>query len=248
MDRGIFVASSTAGNLMDRQATVAQNLANVSTVGFKKMFDRMVTVPASTDDAARLKEARSYAVELTPGVDVRQGAMIATGNGLDVSLVANQYLVVSMPGGAEAYTRRGNLMVDAEGILRLPTGQAVLGQDGAEIAIPAGFAGAIADDGTAWAQDPTNAANKQEVGRLKIVEGKGVSLRLDGFYSLEQQTAAAEGAKVLSSGHLEQSNVSPADALAEMIETSRLYEMNTKLMAAFNTLDQKGSEILANWQ
>jgi flagellar basal-body rod protein FlgF len=248
MDRGIFVASSTAGSLMDRQATVAQNLANVSTVGFKKIFDRMVTVPAKQEDEARLKDARSYAVELTPGVDARAGAMIATGNALDVSLLVNQYLTVAALGGGEAYTRRGNLLVDAEGVLRLPTGQALLGQDGSEIAIPAGFTGAIADDGTAWAQDPANAANKQEIGRLKIVEGREVSLRLDGFYSLGQQTVAADGVKVLSSGHLEQSNVSAADALAEMIETSRLYEMNTRLMGAFNTVDQKGSEILANWQ
>lgn len=247
MDRGIFVASSTAGNLMDRQAIVAQNLANMSTVGFKKIFDRMVTVPASSADASRLPDARAYAVELTPGVDIRQGGLLATGNALDVALTDQHYLAVAVPGG-EAYTRRGGFLVDAEGVLRLPTGQAVLSQEGNEIAIPAGFIGGVANDGAVWAQDPNNAANKQEVGRLKVVEGRGVTLRLDGFYSLVQQTSAVDGARVLSSGHLEQSNVSPADALAEMIETSRLYEMNTRLMSAFNTLDQKGSEILANWQ
>lgn len=248
MDRGIFVASSAAANLMDRQATVAQNLANASTAGFKKIFDRLVTVPASQSDGSRLRDARAYAVALTPGVDVRQGAVAATGSALDVALSEGRYLAVATPGGGQAYTRRGSLATDAEGVLRLASGQSVVGQDGGEIAIPAGFIGGIADDGTAWAQDPNNAANKQEVGRLRIVEGGGVQLRLDGLYSLGRQAPAAEGAKVLTSGSLEQSNVSPADALAEMIETSRLYEMNTRLMGAFNTMDQKGSEILANWQ
>lgn len=246
MDRGIFVAASAASNLMDRLAVTSHNMANVDTAGFKKVFDRLASFPA--EGAARLTNARAYAVALTPGVDSRPGPMTATGDPLSMALAPNQYLSVALPDGSRAYTRRGDAQVDSQGVLRLPTGQALVGTGGEEIAIPVGFNAAVADDGTVWASDPTNAANKQELGRLAVVSGDSPQLRSDGFYDLAQAAPAADGARVISSGYIERSNVAPADAMAQMIETSRLYEMNTKLISAFNTVDEKGAELLSGWQ
>jgi flagellar basal-body rod protein FlgF len=247
MDRGLFISASSASNLMEKLGIVTQNLANVSTVGFKKIMDQ--TVEYKFDNGqARLQNAREYGVTATPGVDLRSGAMAATGNPMNVALVQDAYLGVSTPNGDEVYTRRGEAMVDSLGVVRLPTGQALLGVDGGEIVIPAGFAGAFADDGTVWAQDPSNAANKQEIGRLKVVSGKQVSLRNDGFYTVKDAEPALDSVKMMHSGNLEQSNVSAADALAEMMEASRLYELHTKMMGTFSTMDQKGAELLANWQ
>jgi flagellar basal-body rod protein FlgF len=246
MDRGIFVAASAASNLMDRLAITSHNMANVDTAGFKKVFDRLASFPA--EGAARLPDARAYAVALTPGLDARPGAMTSTGDPLNVALSQDQYLTVGLPDGSRAYTRRGDAGVDSQGALRLPTGQALLGQGGEEIAIPAGFSAAVANDGTVWASDPTNPTNRQELGRLAVVSGRAPQLRDDGFYNLAEPIPAAEGSRVVSSGYIERSNVSPADAMAQMIETSRLYEMNTRLLNAFNSMDQKGSELLSGWQ
>lgn len=247
MDRGLFIASSSASNLIERQGIVAQNLANVSTAGFKKVFDRMVSIPV-VDQRSTLSGGRAYAVTLTPGIDTRAGALLATGNGMDVALGSDMYLSVSDSAGTEAYTRRGALSVGPDGIVRLPTGQTVRSQEGGELAIPVGYVGAVAEDGTLWAQDPANPANKQELGKIKVVMSKEVSLRLDGLYSVGASETPVDGTRILASGYIEQSNVSSADALAQMIETSRLYELNTKVISAFAALDQKGSELLANWQ
>lgn len=246
MDRGIFVAASAASNLMDRLAVVSHNMANADTAGFKKVFDRLASMPVEGE--ARLGQARAYAVELTPGLDARPGAMASTGNPLNVALSQGQYLTVGLPDGSRAYTRRGDAMVDSQGVLRLPTGQALLGQAGEEIAIPAGFSGSVAEDGTVWASDPTNLANRQELGRLAVAQGSAPQLRSDGFYDVADAAASPEGAKLMSSGYVERSNVSPADAMAQMIETSRLYELNTRMLSAFNSMDQKGAELLSGWQ
>lgn len=242
MDRGLFVASSSAANLMDRMAIVAQNMANVSTVGFKKVFDQVASVPL--EGGARLPNIREFGVTLTPGVDARPGAVQATGNKLNVAFSPNVYVGLS----SGSFTRRGDFMTDQDGVLRLPSGDSVVSSDGAEIAIPVGYEGAIADDGTVWAQDPLNAANRQEIARLGLFSSDSITLRADGLYTLGNPQQLGEGAKGLSSGYVEQSNVSAIDALAAMIETSRLYEMNTKLISAFNSMDQKGSELLSGWQ
>ena len=246
MDRGIFLAASAASNLMDRQAIVAHNLANVSTAGFKKVFDRMTSVPI--EGAARLPGTRSFGVVLTPGIDTRGGALASTGNPMDVALRQDVYLGVEAPGGAEAFTRRGSLMLDDGGVVRLASGQAALGADGGQIAIPAGFVAAVAEDGTVWAHDPANPANRQDMGRLRLVRSSEVVLRPDGFYDAAGAQAVEEGVKALVSGHVEQSNVSAADALASMIEASRLYDLNAKLIGSFASMDQKDSEIVGNWQ
>ena len=246
MDRGIFVAASAASNLMDRLSVVSHNMANVDTAGFKKVFDRLASMPVEAP--ARLPQARAYAVELTPGVDARPGAMASTGDPLNVALSQGQYLTVGLPDGSRAYTRRGDAAVDSQGVLRLPGGQALLGQTGEEIAIPAGFAGSIAQDGTVWAIDPSNPTNRQELGRLAAVAGEAPQLRPDGFFDLASPQPSAEGGQWMASGYVERSNVSPADAMAQMIETSRLYELNTKLVSAFNTMDQKGADLLSGWQ
>jgi flagellar basal body rod protein FlgG len=73
-------------------------------------------------------------------------------------------------------------------------------------------------------------------------------MKADGSYALGNPQQLEEGVRGVSSGYVEQSNVSAVDALAAMIETSRLYEMNTRLVSTFNSIDQKGSELLSGWQ
>ena len=244
MDRGLFIASSSASNLMDKLSIINQNLSNVSTVGFKRILDQQLSVPVHGDGGV-LDGGRTYAVTSTPSIDKKAGATLTTGDMLNFSLNNDLYVATSVSG---AYTRRGDVMTDAEGVLRLPSGQALVSTDGGEIAIPVGYVGAISNDGTVWAQDPGNAANKQEIAKLGIYSSGQVSLRPDGFLALKEPTPAEDGQRVLVSGTLEQSNVSSADMMVSMIETSRLYDLQTKMMSTFNTMDQKGSEIISNWQ
>lgn len=246
MDRGLFIAASSASAMMDRQATIANNLANSATPGFKKLMDQNVSW-APQQEATH--QSRAYAPLVTPGVDVRPGAIAKTDNPLHVALPENVYLALDTPAG-ERFTRRGDIQLDAQGQLRLATGDAVAGENG-PLVIPAGFSANIASDGTVFAFDPANAANREEIGRLRMVSApkEAVSMGEDARLTLAAELIqpVGENARV-QVGALEQSNASPSEMMAKMMESSRLYEMNVKMISAFNSAEQKGSTIVGNWR
>lgn len=246
MDRGLFIAASAASALMDRQATVANNLANLATPGFKKLMEQTVTW---TPQQAAVHASRAYGPLVTPAVDLTAGTINKTDNPLHIALPANVYLALDIPSG-ERFTRRGDIQLDDQGQLRLSTGDAVAGETG-PLVIPAGYSGGIAADGTVFAFDPANATNRTEIGRLKLMSApkEAVSMGADARLTLDAAAATPAGAETrLQSGALEQSNASATEMMAKMIETSRLYEMNLKLVSAFSSAEQKGTGIVGNWR
>lgn len=246
MDRGLFVAASSTSALMERQGLISQNMANVSTPGFKRLFDRQVAWPAP--EQAQFA-SRVYAPLLTAGVDTTPGVLVKTDNPLDLAFPEDHYLGINLPGGGEAFTRRGDLTLDDQGVLRLSTGEEVQGEGGAPIAIPAGFIPNVASDGTVAAVDPANPKNRAEVGRLRWVSSAkdGVTMLDNGRLGIKAPQDPTERAKIVS-GAVEQSNVSAAEMLVKMIETSRLHDLNGRLISAFSSTDQKGTELLSGWQ
>lgn len=246
MDRGLFIAASSASAMMDRQATIANNLANSATPGFKKLMDQNVSW---TPQQEALHASRAYAPLVTPGVDTRPGAIARTENPLHVALPENVYLALDTPAG-ERFTRRGDIQLDEQGQLRLATGDAVAGEGG-PLVIPAGYSAGIASDGMVFAFDPANAANRAEIGRLRLVSApkEAVSMGADARLTLAAEALAPAGENIrLHVGALEQSNASPSEMMAKMMESSRLYEMNVKMISAFNSAEQKGSTIVGNWR
>src|SRR5688572_1672205 len=162
MDRMIYLSMSGAKATMQRQDTLANNLANVSTVGFRAELAAFRAVPVEGSGAS----TRVYTLESTPGYDATPGVVAATGRALDVAMKGGAWLAVQGLDGTEAYTRGGSLEVAADGTLKTTSGLTVLG-DGGPIQAPADEQLSIAADGTVSA----TAANGRStsIGKLKLV-------------------------------------------------------------------------------
>ncbi len=131
MDRLIYTAMTGAKHAFLQQAGVAQNLANASTTGYRAMEHRFRAVPVQGDGVS----TRAFVVDASVVDAFDQGPLMATGRPLDVAVQGAGWLTVETADGREAYTRAGNLQVNANGQLQTASGMNVL-CEGGPIAIP----------------------------------------------------------------------------------------------------------------
>ncbi|NDD74693.1 MAG: flagellar hook-basal body complex protein [Gammaproteobacteria bacterium] len=202
MDKSIYISMSGARAAMRAQTVVNHNLANASTVGFRAELPEAATTVGADHDA------RAYAGIATTRFSDAQGAIMSTGRPLDVAIRGAGWLAVEASDGSEAYTRAGDLRVDAAGVLRNAAGHAVRSENGA-ITVPS---------------QETPAAT---IARIKLVRPDAASLerRADGLFRLKDGSVApADRSVTLESGMLESSNVNLAAQLVQMIEISRRFE------------------------
>jgi flagellar basal-body rod protein FlgF len=225
----LYVAMSGAKETMRAQAANNHNLANASTTGFRADLSAFRSQALSGPGYA----SRVYATNSTVGWDSSVGSEIPTGNPLDVAVRGPGYIAVQDADGKEAYTRAGDLHVDPTGQLLTATGQAVLG-DGGPISIPPSATTSVAADGTIsivpLGQGPQTSAN---VARLKLVNPGDAALTrgADGLFHMTDGSEAPSDATVtVSSGMLESSNVNIANAMVNMIELARRYDLQIKSM------------------
>jgi flagellar basal-body rod protein FlgF len=229
-DRALYIAMTGASAMLRGQATVANNLANADSVGFQATLDATTAVPV----AGAGLPSRVAVEARTLGVDARMGAIHQTGNPLDVAMHQERWLAVQDNAGGTAYTRAGDLTVNANGLLTTSRGQLVLGADGAPLSIPPNQSIGIGADGTIsivpQGQPPSTLT---EAGRLQVIAAKTTDLERGDDGLMRPRTGfvpqPAAGAS-LTAGTLEDSNVKPADALVSMIELSRKFEMQVQLL------------------
>ena len=162
MDRMIYLSMSGAKAMMQRQDTLANNLANVSTPGFRAELQAFRAVPVQGSGAS----TRVYALETTTGYDASPGAITSTGRNLDVAAKGNAWLAVQALDGTEAYTRGGSLEVTSDGTLTTRSGLPVLG-DGGPLQVPPNSVVSIGADGTVSAKG--NDGKNTAIGKLKLV-------------------------------------------------------------------------------
>ncbi|MDP3134152.1 MAG: flagellar basal body rod protein FlgF, partial [Burkholderiaceae bacterium] len=163
MDRIIYTAASGANAVVARQQALANNLANVSTPGYRAEMSTYRAVPLNGSGAA----TRVFALEATAGHREQAGPITMTGRNLDVAARDNAYFAVQTLNGTEGYTRAGALEVREDGSLVNPQGLPMLDAGGAPIAVPPGATVQLGADGTISARvgnDPVTV-----VGRLKLV-------------------------------------------------------------------------------
>lgn len=244
MDRMIYIAMSGAKQAMEQQASVAHNMANVGTAGFRAQINNFRAVPVTGAEAA----TRAFVVASTPGADMRAGPITETGRALDVAIKGDGWLAVQMPDGSEAYTRVGNLQVGADGQLLTMDTRPVVGEAGA-LVVPPGSAVMISKDGIVTARgagDPVTGA--AEVGRLKLVNPAAADLVRgdDGMFRVREGVAApvADPAVMLMTGALEGSNVNPVEAMVDMIANARRFEMQMKAVQSADTNAQSANKLL----
>lgn len=245
MDRMVYVAMSGAKQAMEQQGSVANNMANVSTPGFRAQINSFRAVPVVGDEAP----TRAFVAATTPGADFRHGPLTETGRDLDVAVRGEGWLVVQVPGGGEAYTRVGNLQVGADGQVMTMGARPVMG-DGGPLVIPPGSTVTIASDGTITARgagDP--ATGVPEVGRMKLVNPSNADLVRgdDGLFRMRDglPPAQADDSVVVAAGMVEGSNVNPVEAMVAMIANGRSFEMQMKSIQTADTNAQSANKLLA---
>ena len=241
MDRMIYLSMSGAKAAMQRQDVLANNLANVSTVGFRAELAAFRAVPVEGSGAS----TRVYALESTVGANHQPGAVQATGRNLDVAMKGNAWLTVQGLDGTEAYTRAGALDVNAEGLLVSKSGLTVLG-DGGPISVPANSEVSIAGDGTVSAK--TANGRSTSVGRLKLVTPESpaaLSRGPDGLFRAESDLSADTTAR-LQDGALEGSNVSAIETMVAMIAAGRQFEQQMKLLQTAERQEQTAAKLLSS--
>jgi len=243
MDRMLYVAMSGAKETMLSQAITANNLANASTTGFRADMHQFRSMPVFGPGFP----TRAYAMEEREQIDFSPGAMESTGRDLDLALRGPGFIAVQGVDGKEAYSRRGDLRIDANGLLSNGAGRPVLG-NGGPIALPPEAKIEIGSDGTISIKPQgAHADALAVVDRIKLVNPPLADLRKgeDGLLRLQSGDLAPADASVeVVKGMLEGSNVSVVNALVEMIDLSRRFELQVKLMEASKDTDTSGSSIL----
>lgn len=227
MDRMIYLSMAGAKQVELAQASNSHNLANASTPGFRADLDAFASLPVYGPTEA----SRVYPSNEREGVDLETGVITATGRELDVAVNGDGYLTVQAPDGSEAYTRSGDFRVSAQGLLTTGAGHPVMG-NGGPVALPPFERIAIGSDGTISILPlGQSGGTLAVVDRLKLVnpEPATISKGADGLLRTPAP-AEADAAVQVQSGALESSNVNTVEALVNMIELARLYEMNVKAM------------------
>lgn len=242
MDRMIYLAMSGAKQAALAQATNNHNLANASTPGFRADLDAFTSHPVHGPTHA----SRVYVSDERAGVDLDPGIATSTGRDLDVALNGVGFIAVQASDGSEAYTRAGDLRVSATGLLTTGAGHAVLG-NGGPVAIPPFERIQIGADGTISIV-PLGQGNASlaVIDRIKLVNPPtdSIAKRPDGLLGASEP-AEADAAVRLDSGVLEGSNVNTVQALVNMIELARLFEMNVKTMQTASENEATTNRLLA---
>ena len=240
MDRMIYLSMSGAKAAMQRQDVLANNLANVSTVGFRAELAAFRAVPVEGSGAS----TRVYALESTVGANHQPGVVQATGRNLDVAMKGNAWLAVQAVDGTEAYTRHGALDVDSEGLLITRSGLPVQG-DGGPINVPPNAQVMIGGDGTVTATSP--GGRPQAIGRLKLVTPEA-SLRRgdDGLFRAAGGELDADPNARLQAEALEGSNVSPVESMVAMIAAARQFEQQMKMLQSAQDREQSATRLLSS--
>ncbi|MBV2121656.1 MAG: flagellar basal-body rod protein FlgF [Candidatus Thiodiazotropha sp. (ex Ctena orbiculata)] len=243
MDRMLYVAMSGAKETLMAQASNSNNLANVNTPGFMEDLNQFRSMPVFGPGYP----TRVYALDERPDINFDKGSLQTTGNPLDVAINGEGYFAVQAPDGSEAYTRRGDLKVDANGLVTNGEGLPVIG-NGGPLALPPMERLEIAPDGTITILPEGATPDALAiVDRIKMVNPPRDALYKgeDGLLRMKAGGEAdADAATQLVSGSIESRNVNVADALVNMIELSRKFELQVKMMKNAEEMDKASASLM----
>lgn len=243
MDRLVHTAMTAMRGAMARQTAIANNLANANTAGFRAEIANASTTWLNGPGV----NARAQATEQVIAADMASGTVTQTGNPLDIAMNGDALLTVQAPDGDEAYTRRGDLMMSESGLLTTGDGHPVLGEGG-PITLPPADSITIAKDGGIWivpqGGDP---AQPQQVDKLKLAspQGSQIAKGLDGLFREKNGgVLPSDPDATVTAEALEGSNVNPTLALVQMIDASRAWETQIKLVSTAKEMDDGGASLM----
>ena len=260
MIRSLWIAKTGLEAQQTQMDVIANNLANVSTNGFKK--SRAVFEDLLYQNVRQPGAQSSQQTQLPSGLQIgtgvrtvaterihTQGNPQASGNSRDIMVNGSGFLSVLLPDGTTAYTRDGSLQTDSNG--QLVTSEGFVIQPA--ITIPQNaLSMTVARDGTVSVTLPNSAAPSQ-IGSLQLatfvnpagLESKGENLYVETGASGNPQTntPGTNGAGVLMQGFVETSNVNVAEEMVNMIQTQRAYELNSKAITTSDQMLQKLTQL-----
>lgn len=229
MDNAGYIAITRQSALLKELNSVANNVANMSTAGFRRegvVFSEHVEALPVEEGSISLATAGAYYVDLS------QGGLKQTGGQFDFAIEGDGFFQVETPDGPRL-TRSGSFAVNNEGQFVNADGLPVLGDGGGPLFVPQGAQIIqVAPDGTL-------SADGAPVGRMGLVEAEPGSLRRDGsnLFDTDGPLAPAADSRIMQ-GFLEGSNVNPVEEISRLIEVQRAYEFSKKFM------DQEDERIL----
>jgi flagellar basal-body rod protein FlgF/flagellar basal-body rod protein FlgG len=232
MDSGFYAACTALVSQTDALDTIANNLANASTGGFRARHATFSSVLAGSGrplGSELNRVTNDYGVLGDSHLDLTQGSLVRTGNDLDVGVDGPAFLSVQTATGP-VYTRDGGLRVSPKGQLVTSAGDAVIGDQGV-ITLPINAKIGISPDGTI-------SADGAIAGKLKLVEfppGTDVESLGNTYYTAPAKSALAATRSVVRQGTLENSNVNPVASVIELINAQRSAETMRHALTMFDT-------------
>ena len=252
MIRSLWISKTGLDAQQTQMDVISNNLANVSTSGFKRqravfedlLYQTLRQPGAQSSQQTQLPSGLQLGTGVRPVATERihtQGNLQQTSNDKDVAIQGQGFLQVLLPDGTTAYTRDGSLQIDNQGQLVTSSGFVIQ----PAISIPAGAQSlSIGRDGTVSVTLQGSAATTQ-IGALQLatfinpagLESKGENLYVETGSSgtANTNTPGTNGTGILTQGYVETSNVNVVEELVTMIQTQRAYEINSK---AISTSDQ----------
>lgn len=223
---------------------IANNIANVSTPGYKRESVRFEQYLQRVTPAEGERSGQTLSFVRDAGVtrDLSGGRLEQTGAPFDIAINGSGFFVVQTSAG-ERYTRNGHFTLNADGTLVTETGDPVLG-DGGPISI-------TADDGdVSIGADGTVSGSQGQIGKLRVVDFANPRALVKQGDSLYSATATANPATnaSLSQGMLESSNVQPVIEIARMIEVMRAYEATSSLEQSSSDMKRQAIQKLGTVQ
>lgn len=226
MENPTYIALSRARTISRDMTSVANNIANASTNGFRAERTLFQEHLAKTGPIGQ-RERISFVDDIGLYRDTREGPLEVTNNNLDLAVRGDGYLVVRTP-GQDMYTRSGRFQIDAERQLVTADGYPVVGVNDAPITLQAG-----ADVNSVRIQgDGAITTNIGPVGQIQLVQfADEQALRKagNGMYSTDQAALPSSRASLLQ-GSLEGSNVQPVMEMTRMMEMLRDYQSAQRLV------------------
>ncbi|MDR0805353.1 MAG: flagellar basal-body rod protein FlgG [Enterobacteriaceae bacterium] len=260
MIRSLWIAKTGLEAQQTNMDVISNNLANVSTNGFKRqraVFEDLL-YQTLRQPGAQSSEQTTIPSGLQLGTGVRpvaterihsQGSLTQTNNSKDVAIQGGGFLQVLLPDGSTGYTRDGSLQFDQNGQLVTSSGYTVqpaitIPQDAEKLT--------IGNDGIVSVMVPGQTA-PQLVGQLTLCTfvnesglesiGENLYLETQSSGAPNESTPGLNGAGSLRQGYVETSNVNVAEELVNMIQTQRAYEINSKAVSTSDQMLQRLAQL-----
>ena len=251
MDRLAFNAVAAINEQRVARQMSTNELANVSTVGFKRSFEASVRAIQVEGPGLKTRfQPQSFTEDY---ISMKPGTVMVTGNDLDVALSGASVMGVSATDGTLSFTRRGDLRINASGVLETGTGNLVRAQSGGALTIPHGLKITIKPDGAVYGIDPAQVGVVQPtlVGNILLRDSSKTPLqrREDGLYAV---AGAPPGTDMtngpvtpqLTPGAVEGSNVNALEVMIKLMDQSRSLEQQVNMIKESKSCDESGATMM----